>query len=577
MRTGRYTFTHALIRQALLGELSTTRRLWLHQQVGEALEKSPEQSVRHLPQLAHHFSESGPAGRDKAVSYAMRAGARAAGLLAYDEAAAHFRGALALMDETDADDRVRCEAQLALSDALWRSGERGEAKRLSGEAARLARTLDDAELLARAALGYGVGLGGFGYSDQADTALLELLDEALTGLGERDSALRVRVMARLAVELYYTRDRERRVMLSEEALSIARRLDDPAVLLVALYSREKSIEGPDAIDERLAAAGEMLAIATDIGDRPMQFFAHHFRLAALLETGDIDGVDAAIEACDRIATELAQPVLLWQTAVFRAMQAMLAGRFEEGDRYAQEALALGQGAQGAIAAVHFGTQSYQYHWATGRLAEIEEPTRMFAQRYHSSAWRAGLTFLYTELGRHAEARAHFERFASRGFSAIRREGNWVSIIAFLALACADLKDRERAPDLYSMLEPYEDRSVVVGAGANCIGSVSLYLGQLATVMQRWDDAEAHFRRAVTCDEQRRNRPFIVYAKLAWAEMLLERDGAGDRDDAAELLTQARPVAREMCMQSMVQRAGAMQERLAHARRPEGPNKGKVVS
>ena len=38
-QAGRYRFTHALMQETLLGELSTTRRVRLHGQVGEALEK----------------------------------------------------------------------------------------------------------------------------------------------------------------------------------------------------------------------------------------------------------------------------------------------------------------------------------------------------------------------------------------------------------------------------------------------------------------------------------------------------------------------------------------------------------
>jgi class 3 adenylate cyclase/DNA polymerase III delta prime subunit len=402
-----YTFAHALIRQTLLGELSTTRRLWLHQQVGEALEElSAGRPGHRLPQLAYHFTESGPAGREKAMDYALRAGAQAAELLAYEEAARHYRNALEVMDHVDAVAGQRCETLLALGDALWRAGDRREAKRVSGEAAGLARQMGDGERFARAALGYGVGLGGFGYVDRADAELVKLLEEALITLGESESALHARVMARLAVELYYTHERERREALSEEALRIARRVGDPSVLLVAMYSREKAIEGPDSVEERLVTASEMLELATNAGDRGMEFLSHHFRLATLLELGDIRGVDVELDACAHLAGELSQPVMLWQTCVFQAMRAMLAGRFEEGWHYAQEALELGQGSQGAIAAVHFGTQSFQYYWGTGSLAELEEPTRAFAQRYPSSAWRAGLTFLYADTGREDKARAN---------------------------------------------------------------------------------------------------------------------------------------------------------------------------
>ena len=38
-RAGHYDFTHALIRQTLYGELSTPRRVLLHRQIGDALER----------------------------------------------------------------------------------------------------------------------------------------------------------------------------------------------------------------------------------------------------------------------------------------------------------------------------------------------------------------------------------------------------------------------------------------------------------------------------------------------------------------------------------------------------------
>src|SRR2546428_13991980 len=103
------------------------------------------------------------------------------------------------------------------------------------------------ESLARAALGYGAGLGGFGFVDRADDALIGYLEEALAALDQEDSILLVRVRARLAVELYYTSAAQRRASLSQEAVEMAERLGDKSVQLVALYSRHKAMLGPDSI------------------------------------------------------------------------------------------------------------------------------------------------------------------------------------------------------------------------------------------------------------------------------------------------------------------------------------------
>src|SRR5581483_6368674 len=100
-----------------------------------------------------------------------------------------------------------------------------------------------ADQLARAALGYGGGLGGYGWSVRADATLVRLLEDALDALGPEDSPQRVRVMGRLATELYYTPDVARRTELANQAVAMAERLGDPHVVLTAMFSRSAATWG----------------------------------------------------------------------------------------------------------------------------------------------------------------------------------------------------------------------------------------------------------------------------------------------------------------------------------------------
>ena len=95
----RLRFTHALIRDIVYQSIPAGQRLRLHRRAGEALEAFYQQDLDpHLAELAHHFFEAAPGGdAGKAVSYAERAGRRAIALLAYEEAARLFRGALAAL------------------------------------------------------------------------------------------------------------------------------------------------------------------------------------------------------------------------------------------------------------------------------------------------------------------------------------------------------------------------------------------------------------------------------------------------------------------------------------------------
>src|SRR5262249_29391360 len=55
---GRFSFAHALIRDAIAEELGPTRRARLHRRVGEALEDLfGEDADAHIGELAHHWFE----------------------------------------------------------------------------------------------------------------------------------------------------------------------------------------------------------------------------------------------------------------------------------------------------------------------------------------------------------------------------------------------------------------------------------------------------------------------------------------------------------------------------------------
>ena len=121
-RVGRYSFRHALVRQTLYDELSTTRRVRLHRRIGEAIEAAHRDDIEpHLPKLAHHFGEAAAAGDiAKGVDYARRAADQALDQVAYEEAGRLCERALALNDADEARPAMRCELHLLLGAA--RSG-----------------------------------------------------------------------------------------------------------------------------------------------------------------------------------------------------------------------------------------------------------------------------------------------------------------------------------------------------------------------------------------------------------------------------------------------------------------------
>src|SRR5262249_41822066 len=174
-----------------------------------------------------------------------------------------------------------------------------------------------------------------------DLAMVDLLTEALEAMPAVDSPLRALGLARLATGLHWARDLDRAVEASDEAGAVAGRRGDPALRGRWLRDRPHVLQAPERLAERLAVANEMLRVAQGADDLEMVATAHRWRVADLLELGDIVSVDAEIEACSRLAEMLRQPALAWYAETFRAMRRFMAGRVAGGGENAPPAPAVG--------------------------------------------------------------------------------------------------------------------------------------------------------------------------------------------------------------------------------------------
>ncbi|HYL58689.1 MAG TPA: AAA family ATPase, partial [Candidatus Acidoferrales bacterium] len=98
--SGRYRFSHALIRNAVYDDLSPVERSQLHLQTATSIEELHASDLKpHLAALAHHFREAGH--WEKAVDYSILAAEASLTVYAYDEALSHRNEALELLDLHD--------------------------------------------------------------------------------------------------------------------------------------------------------------------------------------------------------------------------------------------------------------------------------------------------------------------------------------------------------------------------------------------------------------------------------------------------------------------------------------------
>ena len=157
---GWYRFNHAIVRQSLIAELASVRRMRLHQRIATTLETMPGADDELLAELAHHYFECAWAGNAaKAVEYCRRAADQAMARLAYEGAADLYDRALHALEELDDDlpDRedlttellvARCEALLAAGDVASAAGAVAQLQAATRDSARLAAwaTCFDGEL-----------------------------------------------------------------------------------------------------------------------------------------------------------------------------------------------------------------------------------------------------------------------------------------------------------------------------------------------------------------------------------------------------------------------------------------------
>jgi class 3 adenylate cyclase/tetratricopeptide (TPR) repeat protein len=543
-----FTFRHALIRTTLYEELSAPRRARLHRRVGEALEELVQTKPgTRIEELAHHWlAATQAADPAKAIGYARQAGERALAGLAFEEAAAHFERALAVLEPRDADGRrLRCDLLLALGDVQRRAGNLSYRETVA-RAVDMARGLVDGERLALAVLGHARPSGIVANSAVVDEALLALYEEASAALGEVDSLLRARVLGQLAVELNWTPERERRHALSREAVAIARRLGDPPGLGQALTLRLYAINDPFTLAERLDLAAELAALAARVGSSELAWLAAHHRVGALLESGDIAGAEQSLADGERLAGDLREPFYRWQARMGRAMLAILRGA-PDAEAEVVATFELGMAGGQPDAATAFGAQVYVLRTNQGRLGELLDILRANADAQpHNLGWRAALARAYCDTDQLAEARAQVDALRSGGFD-YRPNMQWTAIVVALSLVVSDLQDRSAAAELYERMRPIANQVEALSIDVQSHGSYGQFCGMLTACLGRWDDAERHFTDALAMNERLGARPAIVCTRRAWASMLLDRNAPGDAARARDLISAGRAEAEQLGM------------------------------
>ena len=547
-----FRFTHELVRRALQDRMPRLRQAELHLRVAEALESEHAPgSSRGLAQLAYHFGAAAPVdGPRRAIEYALLAGRSALGALAFDEAAARFAFAL----ELGIDD-VRCQAEtyLELGTARFRAGASDDAIAAFRAATQIARDIDDARLLARAAIGYEEACWRPGITDEG---AVELLAEASRALPETDSELRVMVLAGLGRAHAFLGEFAASDRARHDAIAMARRLDDRLGLATVLVRSYWSL-GDGSLEDTLEMLAEARDLAEGLGANDLRTEAMEWRVAGLIARGDLRQAESEQAEVHALAVELRQPFTLHVAEHYSSTIALCVGRLADAEAAAHRSHEWSHLLTGRTATGVYGIQMFGIRREQGRLAELAPSLRVVAggERLRG-AWRPAFAALLAELGMEQEARLELARVREEGLAPFRST-LWVASLSYLADAAALVGDQAMAALVYGQLSSLSGGNIVIGHGVASYGAADRYLGRLSATLGEHDRAIGHLERALAANRAMGAHTWVAHTLFELGRVLRMRGRRDDDGRASAVLSEAATLAERIGMPVLLSRARAL--------------------
>ena len=321
-------FRHALIQDTAYQSLLSRRRRQYHEEIaGVLIDEHPDLVLTQPELIAQHFDKA--LQKELAYPYWMKAGERALARSANYEAVDHFRNALSIA-ECISEEPIRKKEVLAatfhLGEALNASGRLADALGRYKVAAELARDMKDTETFVRCALGFD--LAQF-LSAKPLGKSLELLKEAMEGIGSHDQRLRCSLLSRLARAYSYLGDSKNSARCRKEGTKLAQQLGDKIALfdLNVLPLISPWISGSTALaTSRIVQVDDLKRLAAETKDDDARGRAMSLDVYISLEQGERARTNQRCRL-EELGTLRERMDVLWLARHPRAMLAILDGNF----------------------------------------------------------------------------------------------------------------------------------------------------------------------------------------------------------------------------------------------------------
>lgn len=337
-RPGQFAFTHILVRDAIDSAIAPAERAGLHAGAETALWSIGGEGADVLVERARHALASMRVD-GSAFELAGRAATVLEGLGAFDRALAmHQR-----IDEarrTGLGPAAPMSERLHVARVAQQAGRHAVGRQICEEVIDWARTNQDSELLAEAALVLGAELR----PTVVDSVLVAALDEARVALetkatampGAVPDALVCRVLARLAAALQPAPDPLPPIAMANDAIARARRLGDDALILDVLHTALAALIDYTPSSDRRDLQQEISDRALRAQDLPKALRAQIVLANDQIEAGDFAAWETSVDQVLHLSARVGQPRHRWKALLLGSMHSLARGEVATADRYVVE-------------------------------------------------------------------------------------------------------------------------------------------------------------------------------------------------------------------------------------------------
>jgi tetratricopeptide (TPR) repeat protein len=538
-----YSFADIIVRDVIHEEVSHLRHKKLHNSVGEALEKVYSENIHeHFGELAYHFLEGG--NYDKALEYFLKAGEKAHGTYAYDEAFSYLQHALMILEEKEAAPKQKVHVIEKLGDLKGIMGDHKACMGYWDKALALWNQMKDKKNIARlhakmASALWGVA-GDREKASQHHRIALEILEK------EPESVELADLYEDISHMLWRTgASREEAWSWAQKAFKLAKKLDANEILANCYNDLGTLSIKSGEVEKAVEYYKRGLKIAIENKDVGAATQLYNNLCEVYLNTGQFqEGFTIAQEGL-KFDEKTGN---LYGIAWIKLMLAYYA--FNMGDppkaiSLVHEVITLdkkiGYTSHLPYAMLALG---FAYHWlgewdkSLQLLTDAFELAKKVGEYQFAGSAALGLGELYMDMGKYAKA----EQFLKEGNNIVEKAGDKAAQIrdSFPALVKLYLQigKIEEAENLIAKIYEHATR-----ARAKLIQAhVEMLKGMLFREQKVWKQSVQHFEKSLKIYEnlnaQKWYLPRLAELLYEYGLMYLKRNKKGDKEKAYSLLNKA---------------------------------------